>query len=124
MAEKIKNFFAKKKADAKFKLAGPGHKLTDNTSNIVGPSKNNKKKPAPRTDPSEATRQAAQAALARVSQVKDSAFNTSLAAIQAQVRRELENEKGSVIQENFIPQKKPEETELEASPHLAVKGMC
>ncbi|XP_049817457.1 UBX domain-containing protein 6-like isoform X2 [Aethina tumida] len=87
------------------------------------PSKNNKKKPAPRTDPSEATRQAAQAALARVSQVKDSAFNTSLAAIQAQVRRELENEKGSVIQENFIPQRKPEETELEASPHLAVKGV-
>jgi len=32
MAEAIKDFFKKKKLDAKFKMAGSGHKLTDSTS--------------------------------------------------------------------------------------------
>ncbi|CAH0551654.1 unnamed protein product [Brassicogethes aeneus] len=127
MAEKIKKFFAKKKADAKFKLAGPGHKLNESSSiDIVGPSKQNKPKTAPpRATPTDATRQAAEAALARVStQKKDSAFNTSLAAIQAKVRKELENEKKNAAKtDEFVPQKRPEETEIEASPHLAVKGV-
>lgn len=40
MNDKIKKFFAKKKVDAKFKIAGPGRKLTDDSSGlVVGPSK-------------------------------------------------------------------------------------
>lgn len=122
MAEKIKKFFAKKKADAKFKLAGQGHRLTDSSTTVVGPSKKKSDYVPQRSEPSEAKRQAAEAALARLnSQRKDTNFNTSLAAIQAQVRRELEAEKKN---ENIpsVVSRKPLETQLEASPLLAVKG--
>lgn len=124
MAEKIKKFFAKKKADAKFKLAGPGRRLNESSTTVVGPSKQNKgHAPPQRLEPSGATRQAADAAMARLSgQRKDyGAFNTSLAAIQAQVRRELEAEKKE--NEPASTFQKPLETELEASPLLAVRGM-
>lgn len=91
MAEKIKKFFAKKKADAKFKLAGPGRRLDQSSTTIVGPSKPKKDVPQQRSEPSDANRQAAEAALARLqqsSQRKDTAFNTSLAAIQVSVLQE------------------------------------
>lgn len=117
MAEKIKKFFAKKKADAKFKLAGQGHRLADSSTTVVGPSKQKACSPQQSSD---AKRQAAQAALARFnSQKKDTAFNTSLAAIQAQVRRELEAEKNV---SSSVASTKLVETELESSPHLAVNG--
>ena len=35
MAEKIKNFFQKKKVDAKFSRAGPGHRLDEQTPQPV-----------------------------------------------------------------------------------------
>lgn len=125
MADKIKKFFAKKKADAKFKLAGPGHKLNDSsTSTLSGPSKINNKKSVPkREEPTDATRQAAEAALARLNNQKtDKHFNTSLAAIQAKVRRELEAEKQSA-NSDATPLSTPILTNLEASPHLAVNGV-
>ncbi|XP_060536532.1 UBX domain-containing protein 6 isoform X4 [Cylas formicarius] len=124
MAEKIKKFFQKKKADAKFKLAGPGHKLNESSStSVVPPQKINTSVPK-RGEPSDATRQAAEAALARLSsQRKDTPFNTSLAAIQAQVRRELEAEKKSA--DSNLPQLSvnSKQTQLETSSHLAVKGV-
>lgn len=126
MAEKIKKFFAKKKADAKFKLAGPGHKLNESsTTVVVGPSKNKTGYAPPKVEPTEAARQAAEAALLRVSsQRKDTAFNTSLAAIQAKVRKELEDEKKMSELENTGATRPigPTETDLELSRHLAVKG--
>lgn len=122
MAEKIRRFFAKKKADAKFKLAGPGHKLNESSTTVVGPRKD-KYLPQPKGEQSEASRQAAEAALARLnSQARDVPFNTSLAAIQAQVRRELESQKKESEQVAFNKHK-PIETEVEASPLLAVNGM-
>lgn len=123
MAEKIKKFFARKKADAKFKLAGPGRRLNESSTTVVGPSKQNKGyNPPQRLEPSGATRLAADAAIARLSgQKRDyGAFNTSLAAIQAQVRRELEAEKKENVPTATFH--KPVETELEASPLLAVRG--
>lgn len=121
MAEKIKKFFAKKKADAKFKLAGQGHRLHDSSTAIVGPSKQKNQNAQEVLD---AKRQAAEAALLRLnSQKKDTAFNTSLAAIQAQVRRELETEKKNAAAAAAVTTPvRPIETELEASPLLAVKG--
>lgn len=84
MADKIKNFFKKKKVDAKFKLAGPGHKLSDST--ISTQSSNSSKKEAPvvkRSGLSEESKVAADAALARLQNKRiNPAFNTSLAAIQ------------------------------------------
>lgn len=120
MAEKIKKFFAKKKADAKFKLAGQGHRLNDSSTTVVGPSK--QKPTNAQQHALDAKRQAAEAALARLNlQKKDTAFNTSLAAIQAQVRRELEAEKKNAAAASIAPVR-PIETELEASPLLAVRG--
>ncbi|VVD04635.1 unnamed protein product, partial [Leptidea sinapis] len=93
MAEKIKNFFKKKKVDAKFKLAGPGHKLSESTINSQS-STSRKEAPLPaRSGLTEESKVAAEAALARLQQTRDNpAFNTSLAAVKAQVKRELENE--------------------------------
>nr|CAI5866291.1 unnamed protein product [Callosobruchus analis] len=95
MAEKIKKFFAKKKADARFKRAGPGHKLNASSSTlVVGPSKKKPEYVPSKVEPTEAARQAAEAAMLRVqNQRRNPGFNTSLAAIQAQVRRELDAEK-------------------------------
>ncbi|XP_066262322.1 UBX domain-containing protein 6 [Euwallacea similis] len=125
ISEKVKNFFQKKKADVKFKKAGPGHKLTESTSsNTMAPKSKKPGYVAPqRNAPSDVTRQAAEAALARMSsQKKDTAFNTSLAAIQAKVRRELEAEKNNAQSIAEVPIG-TKETELEASTHLAVRGV-
>ncbi|KAK5648879.1 hypothetical protein RI129_003771 [Pyrocoelia pectoralis] len=129
MAEKIKKFFAKKKADARFKLAGPGRRLDtsdDSSSSVIQTGKHHASQ-VPRGEPSHATRQAAEAALARLnSQRKDTNFNTSLAAIQAQVRRELEAErKNEELKRSPPPLRRSteEEVELEMSPNLAVRGV-
>jgi len=78
MAEKIKNFFKKKKAEAKFRKAGPGYKLTDSTSCQPVPSLE-RVPAAPRAPLSEEARQAAAAALSRMDVLKrpdHAAFNT------------------------------------------------
>ncbi|KAI4468485.1 ubx-related [Holotrichia oblita] len=124
MADKIKNFFKRKKVDAKFKLAGPGHRLDSSSSSFESNRSKTSYAPPQRIEPTIATRQAAEAALARLNnQKKDTPFNTSLAAIQAQVRRELEAEKKDGGNNNIPEYRKPIETELEASPLLAVKGV-
>lgn len=84
MADKIKKFFARKKADAKFKLAGPGRKLTDEPSSSSKSSNTNAYKPIPRKDLSEESRLAAQAALMRLNEKKRETpmFNTSITAIK------------------------------------------
>nr|CAH7759585.1 unnamed protein product [Callosobruchus chinensis] len=129
MAEKIKKFFAKKKADARFKRAGPGHKLNASSSTlVVGPSKKKPDYVPSKVEPTEAARQAAEAAMLRVqAQRKNPGFNTSLAAIQAQVRRELdaEKQKGESTAETSGASASggPIETDLEMSSHLAVKGV-
>jgi UBX domain-containing protein 6 len=66
MADKIKKFFQKKKADAKFKLAGPGHKLTEETVSQKNSSSGRSYAAVPRSEPSTESRQAAAAALARL----------------------------------------------------------
>ena len=66
----IKRFFEKKKLELKFKKAGEGHKLTDDTRGgpsgraVAGPST------SPRRDPTHDSRMAGQAALQRISQPK------------------------------------------------------
>ncbi len=64
----IKRFFEKKKLELKFKKAGEGHKLTDDTRGrggaAAGPSS------SPRRDPTYDARMAGQAALQRMNQPK------------------------------------------------------
>uniref|UniRef100_A0A182JLQ8 Uncharacterized protein n=1 Tax=Anopheles atroparvus TaxID=41427 RepID=A0A182JLQ8_ANOAO len=97
---KIKNFFAKKKAEAKLKFggAGPGRKLNSTapspaSSSKAGSSKDDVYIPPKRSEPSAQAKAAANAALARFEGKDKKEFNTSLAAIRAQVRKELEAEK-------------------------------
>jgi UBX domain-containing protein 6 len=128
MADKIKKFFKKKTADAKFKLAGPGHKLTEETVPQKITSSGSSSTPVPRSEPSTESRQAAAAALARLGgQRKDHVgFNTSLATIQAQVRRELEAEKKAAAlatRESTHPDVQPGQQEELLSPSLAVTGV-
>ncbi|XP_047349077.1 UBX domain-containing protein 6 [Vespa velutina] len=94
MADKIKAFFQKKKANTKFMNAGRGYKLNESskpeTSEMYQP-----KEPIKRAEPTEEAKVAGQAALARL-KAKESdtcRFNTSYAAIQARVKKELELER-------------------------------
>lgn len=98
MAERIKKFFQKKKTDAKFKMAGPGHKLSESTISSQSSNVQCSKKEVRmiRSGLSEESKVAAEAALSRLQQKRENpSFNTSLAAIQAQVKRELENEQAN-----------------------------
>ena len=92
-AEKIKKFFAKKKQEAKFKLSGPGRKLN---AEGPAPSSSSSKKdvyiPPKRTELTKESVNALNAALSRIDTRDTRDFNSSLATIKAQVRRELEEE--------------------------------
>lgn len=86
MADKIKKFFARKKAETKFKLAGPGRNLTQQSSSSGSKSKPDKDAyiPPQRKELSGEARAAAEAAMARTQKRDVKEFNTSLAAIQVQ----------------------------------------
>lgn len=90
----IKEFFKKKKSDAKFKLAGSGQKLGDATSSQ--PRQSGPSKPAPaRQHPSQSAQQAGAAALNRFTSSdtgSDMQKNRQMKAIKEQARRELEAE--------------------------------
>lgn len=98
MSNKLKKFIAKQKM--KFGAAGPGRKLN---SEVPQPSSSQKSHsssscrdvyvPPKRKELSAEAKAAAEAALARVQSTDKKEFNTSLAAIKAQVRRELESER-------------------------------
>lgn len=106
MTEKIKSLFHKAKLDVKFMNAGKGHKLTESTSNVGSTST---VEPRKRVEPTKEAKVAGQAALARL-EAKESnvkRFNTSYAAIKAQVKRELEQEKQAQknVQKNHVQPK-------------------
>ncbi|XP_022115541.2 UBX domain-containing protein 6 [Pieris rapae] len=123
MADKIKKFFQKKKADAKFKLAGPGHRLSE--SSISNQSVVKKEAfVVKRSGLSEESKIAADAALARLQQKRDNpAFNTSLAAIKAQVKRELENEESHSKSVQPAVPKERQEIETELPGNFAASGV-
>lgn len=97
MSNKLKKFFAKQKV--KFGAAGPGRKLNSegpapsSSKSSSGSSSKDVYVPPKRKDLSNEAKAAANAALARIEGRDKKEFNTSLAAIQAQVRRELEAER-------------------------------
>uniref|UniRef100_A0A0C9RRU2 UBXN6 protein n=2 Tax=Endopterygota TaxID=33392 RepID=A0A0C9RRU2_9HYME len=96
---KIKKFFSRKKEEAAFKLklgGGMGQGRTLNAAPSPPNSSNSKSGnvyvPPKRQEMSSEARQAASAALARIEKRETKDFNTSLAAIKAQAKRELEAE--------------------------------
>jgi len=93
----IKDFFKKKKADAKFKLAGSGQKLGDASSAQPATSRLVASKPvASRQHPSQSAQQAGAAALNRLTSQDDGDMQKKrqMAKIKEQARRELEAERG------------------------------
>ncbi|KAM7356903.1 GDI interacting protein 3 isoform 2-T3 [Cochliomyia hominivorax] len=104
---KIKNFFSRKKEEAAFKLKiggslGHGHSLNEQYPETSSNRKsmNDAYNPPKRKELSEEVRAAAAAALARVEKKDSKEFNTSLAAIKAQAKKELEEERKL---KEFIP---------------------
>lgn len=87
MADAIKKFFKKKKTDAKFKLAGRGHKLSESTISTQSSSSSQTAQTSKRAGLSEESKVAAEAALARLQQKRENTeFNTSISAIKVIIR--------------------------------------
>lgn len=116
--DKIKKFFEKKKADAKFKSAGEGHKLNEERrqSSSSGLSQRQVE-----SVPSAAKQQAAAAAVARLDQKKKDVTpqQRSAALIRAQAFKELELERDG----NASLQKLTIKNKEALVPQLAVSGV-
>uniref|UniRef100_A0A182NIF2 UBX domain-containing protein n=1 Tax=Anopheles dirus TaxID=7168 RepID=A0A182NIF2_9DIPT len=120
------------KAEAKLKLgvAGPGRKL-NSTAPPPPPSKAGSSKqkdvyvPPKRNELSAEAKAAANAALARFEGKDKKEFNTSLAAIRAQVRKELEAEKKAKEgdHQTVAEQEAAEQEAAEARKDYAVQGV-
>ncbi|XP_023153004.1 UBX domain-containing protein 6 [Amphiprion ocellaris] len=94
----MKKFFDDIKKDMKFKSAGPGKKLTEETSakpEVVQSSSNAKQN---RHAPSEGAQRAGAAALARIEHQQKPRVHTSQDAIRNQVKRELEAEAAALAE--------------------------
>uniref|UniRef100_A0A1E1W611 UBX domain-containing protein n=1 Tax=Pectinophora gossypiella TaxID=13191 RepID=A0A1E1W611_PECGO len=126
MADKIKKFFQKKKVDAKFKMAGPGHKLSESAISSQSSVTSKREQPmgSKRSGPTEESKVAAEAALARLHQKRENPkFNTSLAAIQAQVKKELENERAQASTSAPNTDTKEREQEMDLPRNFAAAGV-
>lgn len=115
-ASKIKKFFSKKKSEAKFKAAGPGRKLNDDSAASSGSHSNKKPKdvyvPVKRNDLTDEAKAARDAAMRRAMDGnKNKPLNVSLIAIKEQARKELEEQRkiepeSSLKQLNITEEKK------------------
>ncbi|KAM9460830.1 UBX domain-containing protein 6 [Clarias gariepinus] len=108
----MKKFFEDIKKDIKFKSAGPGKKLTDESS-AKPPAGQTVNQAKPRSAPNESTQRAGAAALARIEQHHKPRPHTSQDAIRNQVKRELEAEAAATAVEH-------KSTDVEGS-HVPVK---
>ncbi|XP_050474543.1 UBX domain-containing protein 6 [Bombus huntii] len=124
MTEKIKSLFHKAKLDVKFMNAGKGHKLTESTSNdgstsVVEPRK--------RVEPTKEAKVAGQAALARLEEKESNIkrFNTSYAAIKAQVKRELEQKRKAQqnVEKDYVQSEEKAENSVKDNSLLAVTNV-
>uniref|UniRef100_A0A1B0FQG8 UBX domain-containing protein n=2 Tax=Glossina morsitans morsitans TaxID=37546 RepID=A0A1B0FQG8_GLOMM len=125
---KIKKFFTRKKEEAAFKLKiggtlGQGHALNAPSEPSGSQRKSNHKayEPPKRKELSNEARAAAAAALARIETKDTREFNTSLAAIKAQAKRELEAERK--IREEKKADENSSETETRPDITLACQGV-
>ncbi|XP_063698621.1 UBX domain-containing protein 6 [Culicoides brevitarsis] len=122
---KIKGFFTKKKAEAKFKLgvAGPGRKLNDDSPTVSQPAKKTAKDayvPPKRDHLTDEAKRAAAAAMSRF-QGKTEDFDFSLQAIRAQARKELEAERAAAKESTSVEVAK--EVDPDQASQFAVQGV-
>ena len=123
----IKRFFEKKKLDIKFKKAGGGVKLSEDTHSSTSLPCATSSNSYPRAKMGAEARRAGDAALSRTSQPKKSAaasgLGTSMGAIRAQVQRELEEERKSVQLAQKYASSGPQEVYHDMAPVAAVAGI-
>lgn len=93
----MKKFFEDIKKDMKFKSAGPGKKLTEDTSTKPEPVQSSSSVKN-RHAPSQGAQMAGAAALARIEQQQRPKVHTSHDAIRNQVKRELEAEAAALAE--------------------------
>ena len=125
----IKEFFKKKKADAKFKLAGSGQKLGDpSTSQRAGPAEGRSSVVRERVHPSQSSQQAGAAALNRLTKETRDSDPTKArhkAMIKEKARQELAREEQ--IEKEIAKIKsvygEKKEVEVEGPGQLAVAGV-
>ncbi|XP_068599534.1 UBX domain-containing protein 6 [Brachionichthys hirsutus] len=113
----MKKFFDDIKKDIKFKSAGPGKKLAEDSSCSTKPEKVQSSSSGKnhRHSPGEGAQMAGAAALARIEQHQRPKVHTSQDAIRNQVKRELEaeataqaeKEKADIAEETKVPVKDP-----------------
>ncbi|XP_060890882.1 UBX domain-containing protein 6 [Labrus mixtus] len=94
----MKKFFEDIKKDVKFKSAGPGKKLTDDTSEKQKAVQSSSSAKNNRHAPSDGAKMAGAAALARIEQHQRPKVHTSQDAIRNQVKRELEAEAAALAE--------------------------
>jgi len=99
----LKKFLTKKKADKKFKDAGPGHRLTESSgSSSAGGSSGSRatppKKPSQRVGPTGERKAAVDAALARLEQKKSATNPNELLA-----NRQLKFIRGKAAYDFVLP---------------------
>ncbi|KAL2089648.1 hypothetical protein ACEWY4_014336 [Coilia grayii] len=115
----MKKFFEDIKKDVKFKSAGPGKKLTEDTSDSTKPqAKQSTGRSQPRHAPTDGAQRAGAAALARIEQQQKPKVFTSQDAIRNQVKRELEAEAAATAATTETPAGPVME-----SRHLSVSGI-
>jgi len=126
MSDKLKKFFQKKKADVKFKRAGPGHRLNEGTATAKTVTKQGETSRVSRVEPTDEAKQAAAAALARFESKKTTTgpLNISLAAIKSRARKELEAERKNMNQNiDTFTCSEEENTSVEVPGPLATSGI-
>ncbi|KAM3619568.1 uncharacterized protein V6R79_010308 [Siganus canaliculatus] len=119
----MKKFFDDIKKDMKFKSAGPGKKLTDDTSsntNVVQSSSGAKNN---RNAPSEGAQMAGAAALARIEQRQRPKVHTSQDAIRNQVKKELEAEAAAVAEKDKAATAEGSQVHVKDPAALSVSGV-
>ncbi|XP_004068244.1 UBX domain-containing protein 6 [Oryzias latipes] len=94
----MKKFFEDLKKDVKFKSAGPGKKLTEDSSSNSKPARSDCNSRQNRRPPSEGAQMAGAAALARIEHQQRPKVHTSQDAIRIQVKKELEAEAAAVAE--------------------------
>lgn len=118
----IKKFFQQRKLDAKFKLAGGGHKLTDDTRARAPVASAVRPVPASQRELTEEKRMAADAALARLNQTSTKTGS----AVRSQVKQEILAEQKAREQAAAEAARAagPAEVELDAHPAAKVILFC
>nr|XP_033813108.1 UBX domain-containing protein 6 isoform X2 [Geotrypetes seraphini] len=121
----MKKFFQGMKADMKFKTAGPGHKLTEDTRDKVSNEKLTSETPKLRSAPKDGAQvAAAAAAMARMEQNQAKCKPlTSYDVIKAQVKKELEAEAAVHESEASVGHKGPVMSAEKHHANLSVSGI-